>query len=124
MYFLSEDILSQISIPEQGILSRTIHNDDAVKIVIFGFSQGHELSAHTAPMPATLQILKGTAKVMLGEDWHSLSAGAIVHMPANLKHGIVAESPMVLLLQLLKTSQLASALQDSKVETLPTESGK
>ena len=114
MYYLSKDILSEIAIPKHGILSRTLHNDDAVKIILFGFSQGHEFSAHAAPMHATLQILKGAAKVLLGEDWHSLSAGAIVHMPANLTHGVVAESPLVLLLQLFKTSRLAFASQDQE----------
>ena len=105
MHFLSEDIFSQISIPEQGVLSRTIHNDDAVKIIVFGFSQGHELSAHMAPMAATLQILRGKATVQLGDEVHNLSAGALVHMPPNLKHGIIAQSPMILLLQLFKGSK-------------------
>jgi len=30
-----------------GILSRTLHNDDAVKVVLFAFSTGQELSEHT-----------------------------------------------------------------------------
>ena len=39
---------------DQGILSRTLFNDDRLKVVLFGFAQGEELSEHTASMPAVL----------------------------------------------------------------------
>ena len=55
-------------VPEKGILSHTLFNDDAIKLVLFGFAPGQELTAHTAPMPATIQILSGNAEIMLGAD--------------------------------------------------------
>lgn len=102
MSYVSRQLLQEVTIPEQGILSRTLHNDEFVKVVIFAFSAGHELSAHTAPMPAILQILQGKALVTLGEETHSLEAGALVTMPPRLTHAVVAETPMVMLLSLLK----------------------
>ncbi len=54
--------------PEDGILTRTLYNDERVKAVIFGFGAGQELSEHTASMPAILQFLTGEARLTLGDD--------------------------------------------------------
>ena len=101
-YTLLRDLLAEVTIPENGILSRTLYNDDRLKVVIFGFATGQELSAHTAPMAASIQILRGEASVTLGTDVHDVGAGAFVHMPPKLNHGIVAKSPLVMLLQMYK----------------------
>src|ERR1039458_6134208 len=53
------DIRELAKVPENGILSQTLQNDDRTKVILFGFAAGQELSAHTAPFPATLIFLKG-----------------------------------------------------------------
>jgi quercetin dioxygenase-like cupin family protein len=45
-----------------AILSHTLYNDEQAKIIVFGFAAGEELTAHTAPMPATIQILSGEGR--------------------------------------------------------------
>lgn len=37
-----------------GILSRTIYQDNRIKTVVFGFGKGQELSEQTAAKPAML----------------------------------------------------------------------
>jgi len=101
------DLAAQ-EIPADGILSRTIHNDDQVKVVLFAFSAGQELSEHTASMPAVLQMIKGQAQVTLGDDVLDANAGFWVHMPAQLRHRIQAKTPLVLLLLLLKLPPAAA----------------
>jgi quercetin dioxygenase-like cupin family protein len=96
---------AEAPIPENGILSRTLHNDDHVKVVLFGFAAGQELSAHTAPMAASLQFVSGEARLTLGGDTHEVKAGAFVHMPPQLPHGIVAKTPVVMLLAMYKQSR-------------------
>jgi transcriptional regulator with XRE-family HTH domain len=88
--------------PADGILSRTIYQDDRAKAVVFGFGQGQELSEHTAAKPAMLFFVKGEAMLGLGEDMREARAETWVHMPANLKHSIKAKTPVVMLLVLLK----------------------
>src|SRR5262245_38414135 len=53
------DVGQQAQPPDKGILSRTLHNDDRLKVVLFGFAPGEELSEHTASMPAILHFLQG-----------------------------------------------------------------
>jgi quercetin dioxygenase-like cupin family protein len=96
------DLAKEAESPADGIISRTIFQDDMIKAVVFGFGEGQELSEHTASKPAMLFFVKGEASVGLGDDVQEAQAGTWVHMPANLKHSIKAQSPLVMLLVLLK----------------------
>ena len=96
------DLVKEAEPPADGILSKTIYQDNQIKAVVFGFSQGQELSEHTAAKPAILFFVKGEATVGLGDDVQEAQAGTWVHMSAGLKHSIKAKTPMVMLLLLLK----------------------
>ena len=96
------DLRKLVDVPENGILSRTLYNDDRAKIVIFGFAAGQELTAHTAPMPAVIHVLEGEARLTLGGETRDASAGAWVHMQPQLEHGIYAKTPVVMLLTMIK----------------------
>lgn len=102
MYTLIGDVLKEVTIPENGILSRTLQNDDRSKVIVFGFAAGQELSAHTAPVPAILYFVQGEATVKLGSDTHEAQAGTLVHMPPLMEHGILAKTPVVMALIMLK----------------------
>ena len=107
-YYVTADLIKEVDIPDRGILSRTLYNDDDVKVVLFGFSAGHELSAHTAPMPASLYFLRGDAELTLGDDTREVHAGAFAHMPAFLNHAIVAKTPLAMLLIMMKAGKKPS----------------
>ncbi|MBI3118320.1 MAG: cupin domain-containing protein [Candidatus Hydrogenedentes bacterium] len=92
----------EVSIPEDGILSRPILSNDSVRIVLFGMSAGQELTEHTSSMEALLQILQGEAEVRLGGTTHRLTGGAFIHIPPRLPHSFKALQPLVLLLVLLR----------------------
>src|SRR6186997_574983 len=62
------DLAKEAEPPADGILSRTIHQDDRIKAVVFGFGQAQELSEHTAAKPAMLFFVKGEANLGLGDD--------------------------------------------------------
>lgn len=96
------DLAKEAEPPADGILSKTIYQDEQIKVVIFGFGQGQELSEHTASKPAILIFVKGEAVVGLGEDMKEAAAGTFVHMPPGLRHSIKAKTPVVMLLVLLK----------------------
>jgi quercetin dioxygenase-like cupin family protein len=104
-YTFYPDLLAEVVTPENGILSRTLWSDDHVKVVIFAFAAGEEISAHTAPMAAALHFLAGEATVTLGEDVREVQAGAWVHMPPQLPHAIMARTPVVMLLSMYKEAR-------------------
>ena len=48
--------------PDKGILSHTLLSDDRLKAVLFSFTQGEELSEHTASMPPGPHFLQGESE--------------------------------------------------------------
>jgi quercetin dioxygenase-like cupin family protein len=101
-YTIVHDIDDQSKTPSEGTLSRTLHQDQQVKAVLFDFSAGQELSEHTASTPAVMHFLRGEADVTLGADRVAAKAGTWIHMPAQLPHSIRAATPVTMLLLLLK----------------------
>jgi quercetin dioxygenase-like cupin family protein len=104
-YTLIRDLAHQMESPVDGTLSRTIHQDERLKAVLFHFSVGQELSEHTASTPAIMHFLEGDADVTLGGDVVAASAGTWIHMQAQLPHSILAKTHVVMLLLLLKQLQ-------------------
>ena len=102
-YTLIRDLAREVEPPQDGILTRTLFNDETVKAVIFGFGQGEELSEHTASMPAILHFVQGEATLTFGEKTVEARPGTWVHMQKELKHSVRTKTPVIMLLLLLKT---------------------
>ena len=102
LYTYIEDLATHAPVPENGILSRTIQNDERTKVIVFGFAPGQELSAHTAPFPAMIYIVEGEAELRLGADTRTARAGAFAYMTSHLEHGIHAKTKVVMLLTMVK----------------------
>jgi quercetin dioxygenase-like cupin family protein len=101
-YVYARDLRQQAKVPENGILSQTLHSDERSKVVLFGFAAGQELSAHTAPYPATLLFLKGDALLKLGAEEQEAGEGSFVYMAPYLEHGIKARNEVVMVLTMIK----------------------
>lgn len=97
------DLAKEVDPPDDGILTRTLFNDDHLKAVIFGFGPGEELSEHTASTPAILQFLQGEATLTLGDETVEAQSGTWIHMQPNLKHSVKTKTPVIMLLLMLKT---------------------
>lgn len=96
------DLAKAVTPPADGIISRTIFQDSQIKAVVFGFGNGQELSEHTASKPAIMHFLEGEADVTVGKRQVDARAGTWIHMEARLPHSIVAKTPVIMLLLLLK----------------------
>ncbi len=105
VYCLFHDLGAEIELPSDGTLSRTLHQDERLKVVLFGFSAGQELSEHTASTPAIMHFLRGEADATLGPDIVVAHSGTWIHMPAQMPHSIRTNSPVVMLLVFLKLPQ-------------------
>ena len=97
----TDDLAAAARVPERGILSQTISDADGVRVVLFGFATGEELSEHTSGRAAILEIVAGTADLVVGGEPFAGRAGTWVRMPPRMAHSIRAATPLVLLLTLL-----------------------
>lgn len=98
------NVLTEVEVPKDGTLSRTLVQDDAVKVVIFGFAPGQELSEHTASVPAIMHFLDGEAAVTIGTEKYEARSGAWFYMSANTPHSIHAKTAVVMLLTMIKAA--------------------
>lgn len=102
-YAFLKDIQAEMpDIPPKVTLSRTVFKNEYLKVVLFGFDTGQELSEHTASSPAILHFLSGEALLTLGGDEQSAHTGSWVYMPAHLPHSIHALEPTIMILLLIK----------------------
>jgi len=101
-YRFLANLQEELALPEKGILSHVLQKDDHVNVTLFGFSAGEELSSHSAPTPAILYFLEGEANVQLGQETVAARAGSFVYMPPMLPHGVLAKTPVRMLLVQVK----------------------
>ncbi len=103
-YEFIADLCKEIGdIPKDGILSRTIYSDNLFKSIIFGFDNGQELSEHTASVPAIINIIKGEARIKLGNEFFESKEGAWIRMRPGLTHSVYAKTQLIMLLLLFKS---------------------
>lgn len=91
----------QVSPPDAGILSRTVHDADGLRLVLFGIAPGEELSEHTSARGALVQVLSGHLTLTLEGVAHEVGPGDWVRMAPGLRHAVRADEPAVMLLTLL-----------------------
>ena len=95
-------LMDEIQPPESGKQNIVLLDDTNTKVVLFAFAAGSGLTEHVAPFPAFIQIIKGEAALTVGNESVTGKMGTWIQMAAKTPHSIQAESPVVMLLTLLK----------------------
>ncbi len=85
-----------------SVVSKIIIKNDAGNITLFAFDKGQNLSEHTAPFDAFVQIIEGTATITIDHRDHFLQEGEFIIMPANIPHAVEATEKFKMLLTMLK----------------------
>ena len=98
----AHDLRQPVSTPADGIVSRTIHDDQDIRVVLFSFAAGQQLSDHTAAVPVTLEVVDGESRIGVSDEHIEGRAGTWLHLPAGTPHSIFATTPLTLLLTMLK----------------------
>ncbi len=86
-----------------AVVSRTIIKKQSGTVTVFAFDKGEGLSEHTAPFDAMVQILDGTAKIIIDRRPHVLRAGDSIIMPANVTHALQAMERFKMALIMIKS---------------------
>ena len=84
-----------------GIVSRTVLQTPELRLVLFAFAEGQELTGHSSKRRAVVQILEGECEFQFNGQWQKLSAGSLLHLPPDHFHAVRAVSgPFSMLLTL------------------------
>lgn len=89
-------------VPENSVLSQVIFKDDKLDVTLFNFAAGQELTEHTSPHAATIEVLQGEGSMTLGRDAVELKPGSWIYMAPELPHSLKTRTQFVMLLTLVK----------------------
>ncbi len=85
-----------------SIVSRTIARARGGSLTLFAFDSGQELSEHTAPFDAFVQVLDGAVELTIGDERVIARRGETVRMPAGIPHAVRAIEPFKMLLSMVR----------------------
>lgn len=87
--------------PADSIVSRTVYNGDGLRIVLFAFAPGQELTEHTSTREALIHVLEGEGLITLGDERVDVRAGTLIRMAPNLPHSVQAHSALRMVLTMI-----------------------
>ena len=87
---------------KDAIVSKTILKNSKGNVSLFAFDKGEELSEHTAPFDALVQVVDGVAEVIIDGVSHVLYEGHSIIMPANIPHGLKARKKFKMVLTMIR----------------------
>ena len=85
-----------------SIVSRAIARSKGGSLTLFAFDAGQELSEHTAPFDAFVQVLDGAVELTIGGEHVPARAGETVLMPAGVPHAVRAAERFKMLLSMVR----------------------
>jgi quercetin dioxygenase-like cupin family protein len=91
-----------VTYQEGSVVSRQITKAEAGNVTLFAFDAGQELSEHSAPFDALVEILDGEAEIRISGQPYSLTAGDAIVMPGNEPHAIKALGRFKMLLTMIR----------------------
>ncbi len=90
---------------EGSIVSRTLVDSKAGTITLFAFDAGQNLSEHTSPYDAVVEVLDGEAVLIIDGKEVRASAGEMVIMPAHVPHAVEARQRFKMLLVMIRSKE-------------------
>lgn len=96
------NIEALIRYQESAIVSRVLLKQKTGNVTVFAFDKDQELSEHTAPFDAMVQVIDGKVKVSIDGTPYKLSAGQMIIMPANIPHALYALEKFKMILTMIK----------------------
>ena len=96
------DLVEAVDYQDEAVVSTTLVKSDAGSVTLFAFDKDQELSEHTAPSDALVQVVDGCAVVMISGETNRVAAGQMIMMPANVPHAVRATERFKMLLTMIK----------------------
>jgi quercetin dioxygenase-like cupin family protein len=92
----------KVDYSSDGIVSKRIIQKKTGNITLFAFDKAQELSEHTAPFDALVQILEGKGEIIINKQSFLLETGESIIMPAGITHAVKAPERFKMLLTMIR----------------------
>ena len=97
------DLAGLVDYQDAAVVSRTLIKRATGTVTLFAFDEGQELSEHTSPFDALVQVLDGEVEITISGSPLRLSAGQMVIMPAEKPHALRATERMKMMLVMIRS---------------------
>jgi quercetin dioxygenase-like cupin family protein len=94
---------AKVEYSAEGIVSKRVLQKEKGNVSLFAFDKDQQLSEHSAPFDALIQVLDGKAKITINGVPYEISAGQSIIMPANIPHAVYAVEKFKMLLTMIKS---------------------
>lgn len=85
-----------------SVVSRVVLKGGTGSVTLFAFDRGQALSEHTTPFDALVEVIEGQVEITIAGEAHTLEAGQIILMPADVPHAVKAVQRFKMLLTMLR----------------------
>ncbi len=85
-----------------AVVSSQVLHAEKGNITLFAFDKGQELSEHSAPFDALVQVLDGKAEVIISGKSYMTGTGESIILPADEPHAIKATQQFKMLLTMIR----------------------
>lgn len=96
------DLKEMIEYQEDAVVSKILIKKETGNITLFAFDKGQELSEHTAPFDALVQLLEGRAAITISGNINQVKEGEAIVLPANKPHALSAPVPFKMMLVMIR----------------------
>jgi quercetin dioxygenase-like cupin family protein len=93
-----------IDYQEKSVVSREIIKKETGTVTIFAFDKGEGLSEHTAPFDAMVQVIDGTAEIIISGNKNVVQKGEMIIMPGNVPHALNAVERFKMVLTMIRSN--------------------
>jgi quercetin dioxygenase-like cupin family protein len=91
-----------ISYQVNSIVSRVILKSENGNVTLFAFAEGQELSEHTSPFDALVEVVEGQVEIRIAGQPFMLKDGDVIVMPAEVPHALKAAKHFKMLLTMIR----------------------
>ena len=96
-------VVDLVAYQDGAVVSRSVLKGATGNVTLFAFDAGQELSEHTAPYDALVQVLDGEAEITIAGEPHRLRGGDMIVMPANRPHAVRAVARFKMMLTMIRS---------------------
>ncbi|MDD6952627.1 MAG: cupin domain-containing protein [Prevotella sp.] len=96
------DVAHMIDYAEGGVVSKELIHNDAGSVTLFSFDAGQQLSEHTAPFDALLQVVEGEMELSVEGKVNVVKAGEAFVIPNGARHSVSAAKPFKMIITMIR----------------------
>ncbi len=95
-------LIDEIDYENEGVSSKSLTQRESFTLTLMAFSKNSKIASHSSTGDALVQVLEGTARIVVGDEEFTVSQGESILMPAQMPHALYGVTEFKMLLTVAK----------------------